>query len=96
MADKPLIVEYEVRENDIYIGWNLDRDKIHCDLPLMIGDGAEGIRLLKDQHRLETKVDEVVTAILNTHLDIKIPRGYPYKLFEAGENEPVSEGTLRD
>ena len=96
MADKPLIIEYDVRENDIYIGWGLDKDKIRCDLPLGIGKGSEGIRLLKKEHRLESTVKESVKTFFNMNKDIHIPKSYPYKIFKVGEDKPLSEGTLRD
>lgn len=89
----PLIIEYEVKANDIYIGWHLDRNKIRHDFSLCIGGRAEGIRLLHDENRLEQTVQKAIISFLSLG-SIKLPEDGSYELFEIGKEIPVYKGII--
>lgn len=100
MKQKPLAIIYEVRNEDIWLGWGLDRNNVRCDFRLGVVGGLEGIRIFCKGRSIDEAVHDCAISLFNDRkgimADVKIPQDYPYEFYLYGSDDPVYRGRLRE
>ena len=95
---KPLCIEYIIDSDGVHFGWKIDRAKISHYMPIWDDRQLDLIKKMQEDGTIQEKIKERILNFFNGPLseDLKIPKAYPYLLYEYGKDEPYCEGKLRE